>query len=605
MSSKFTEYDLPLDAYATFDATSMKRLLTDRLTEKGVYTDQIFEGSNMSAIMDVVAYSYHVLMYYLNRTANESMFSQSEIYENMNRIVKLLDYKPIGYKTSVLPIELHASKDLSKGVYTIPRYSYITAGGVTYSFVDDVTFAKSTVLDERIAEVSDTTMLFQGKFIEYPDQVATGEPFETISLGLNDAISIDHTSIHVYVKSVRDGIYRQYEEVSSLYFSNPDDIVYEKRYNENGLYEFTFGNNVNGSQLNVGDTIKIIYLQSDKQAGEIGSNTINNQPLTLYTSVTFADVQKDVKPANIEYISFVNAKYLQFSNIVNSTSIVEPEGVDQIRKNAPEFFRIQNRLVTSDDYSSFINRRYGNIINDVKVVSNAEYLDGHIRYLNETLGLQTPSMESRVLYNQVNYADSNNFNNIHLYIVPKVINRSSNNILINFLAPSQKTTIRAGLQNNKMITDEPVFQDPVYMGMSFGVLLPGETLTTDVINKSRFVVERAPFAKRNADEIKQRAYSILINKFSHGTASLGQTIDISEITSELVSIEGVQSVYMTRADVDSYRVTGLSMIVWNPVYGDRDITLVNQNITLPYFKYPYIYDAATLFEMIDVTQAES
>ena len=158
MSSKFTEFNLPTDAYATFDATSMKRLIIDRLTEKNVYTDQVFEGSNMSAIIDVISYSYHVLMYYLNRTANESMFSQSEIYENMNRIVKLLDYKPIGYKTSVLPVELVANKNLSKGVYTIPRYSYINASGVTFSFVDDVTFSKDTVLDERISEVSDNVV---------------------------------------------------------------------------------------------------------------------------------------------------------------------------------------------------------------------------------------------------------------------------------------------------------------------------------------------------------------------------------------------------------------------------------------------------------------
>ena len=87
MSNKFTEYNLPTNAYAAFDATSLKRLLIDRLTEKGVFTDQIYEGSNMSSILDVIAYSYHILLFYLNRTGNESMFSQSELYENMSRIV--------------------------------------------------------------------------------------------------------------------------------------------------------------------------------------------------------------------------------------------------------------------------------------------------------------------------------------------------------------------------------------------------------------------------------------------------------------------------------------------------------------------------------------
>lgn len=605
MSSKFTEFNLPTDAYATFDATSMKRLIIDRLTEKNVYTDQVFEGSNMSAIIDVISYSYHVLMYYLNRTANESMFSQSEIYENMNRIVKLLDYKPIGYKTSVLPVELVANKNLSKGVYTIPRYSYINASGVTFSFVDDVTFSKDTVLDERISEVSDNVMLYQGKFVEYPDLIATGEPFETFVLTLDSSISIDHSSIHVYVKSSRDNIYRQYNETSSLYFTDPDDISYEKRYNENGRYEFTFGNNVNGAKLNAGDVIKIMYLQSDKESGQVGANALGNQPLTLYTSVAFSEVQNDVKPTNIEYISFSNAKYLQFNNDVKSTSIVEPEGVEDIRNNAPEFFRIQNRLVTADDYTSYISRRFGNIINDVSVISNNEFLNGHMKYLSETLGLTTPSLESRVLYNQVNYADANNFNNIHLYIVPKVVSKSSNNILVNFLAPSQKTTIKNALVVNKMLTDEPVFQDPVYVGVGLGILLPGENIHVSAVSKTKLIIERAPYAKRNADEIKQRTYNIILNHFSHETAKLGQVIDISSITSEVLSLEGVQSMYMTRTDADDYKITGLSLMVWNPVHDNRDITLVNQNINLPYFKYPYIYDPASVLDMIEVIQAES
>ena len=66
--------------YAAFDALSLKQLIVDRLNQTSTFTDQNFEGSNISAIIDIVAYSYHVLLFYLNRTASESLFSQATLY---------------------------------------------------------------------------------------------------------------------------------------------------------------------------------------------------------------------------------------------------------------------------------------------------------------------------------------------------------------------------------------------------------------------------------------------------------------------------------------------------------------------------------------------
>ena len=41
-------------------------------------------------------------MFYLNKTSTESLFSDAHIYENMNRIVKLIDYKPVGNQSATL-----------------------------------------------------------------------------------------------------------------------------------------------------------------------------------------------------------------------------------------------------------------------------------------------------------------------------------------------------------------------------------------------------------------------------------------------------------------------------------------------------------------------
>ena len=83
-SPRITEFNLPAGSYTAFDAVSLRELIVNRLSEKGVFTDQIFVGSNLSSLIDVMAYSYHVLMFYLNRTSSETMFTEAQIYENIN-----------------------------------------------------------------------------------------------------------------------------------------------------------------------------------------------------------------------------------------------------------------------------------------------------------------------------------------------------------------------------------------------------------------------------------------------------------------------------------------------------------------------------------------
>jgi hypothetical protein len=81
-----TDFTLPKDAYATFDALTLKSLIKQRLREGGTFTDQDFEGSNLSAIIDIIALSYHLSLFYLNQTSSESLFNESTVFENINRM---------------------------------------------------------------------------------------------------------------------------------------------------------------------------------------------------------------------------------------------------------------------------------------------------------------------------------------------------------------------------------------------------------------------------------------------------------------------------------------------------------------------------------------
>ena len=66
-------------------------------------------------------------------------------------------------------------------------------------------------------------------------------------------------------------------------------------------------------------------------------------------------------------------------------------------------------------------------------------------------------------------------------------------------------------------------------------------------------------------------------------------------------MEGVQSIEILNTSTNE-RSTGLSMLVWNPVYDTQDIKVYNQNIQLPYYKFPYFYDELSILNRITVTK---
>lgn len=293
MTDEFSDYSLPSTAYTTFDAESLKQVIIQRLRDEGSFTDQVYEGSNMSAFIDVIAYSYHILMYYLNRTSAESIFSESTIYENINRIVKLLNYSPIGYQTSTLSFDANSTDELPPGPYTIPRYTYVRSNDITYSFVKDASFTKNTQLNEPLPIVGKQHLLFEGEWTEHRPMLAFGEEFEIHQIIPSSTDSnIDHFNIHVYVLDSQTGKYYEYTEVPSVYVAGPEDRVFEKRLNETRSYEIKFGNGVTGARLQPGDQIQAYYLKSTNDKTVVGPDFLNDLKLAMYSTPTFSKIRK-------------------------------------------------------------------------------------------------------------------------------------------------------------------------------------------------------------------------------------------------------------------------------------------------------------------------
>ena len=596
----YPEFKLAPNAYTAFDATSLKRLMIERLNSpsNAVFTDQNFEGSNLNAIIDIVAYSYQTLLFYLNQTSSESVFTESQLYENINRIVKLLNYNPVGPQTCALPFVANSSQ-LSAGVFTIPRYSYLNVNGINYTFTSDITFEKTTQagINETLKQFSSTYLLYQGKMVEYPTQTAAGVAFETVALLPGDSVIVDNFNIFVYVFEVQTGTYVEYKKVDSSFLYGPQDRVCEIRLNENKHYEVKFGDNITGRQIQTGDLISIYFLQSDGVDGQINSNKLNNTPISLYNTPRFNEIFADVRDDNLSYLTATQILALNINNDVDSTAFFDAETVESIRTRAPQTFTSQYRLVNATDYENFVYTNFASFVYSTKVLSNTQYLNSHLKYLTDNLKLNDPNLDTNVLSNQILFSSSCNFNNVYIYCAPKTsASRITTITKNNFVTPAQKNFIISAINSVKTVTAEPIIMDPVYIAFQFGYgTSVDDTAVQDTNFGAKLIVTTNPNVVVNRDKIKSVIISTIQSYFD--LQSLGGTVNITDLNAQIIDIAGVQSIQTT--NLNGAR-NGLSFIYYNFQYPNIDVKTSVSSVALQDFMYPYLPDYFTLSNLITI-----
>tara|TARA_R100000697_G_scaffold30354_2_gene40466 strand:+ start:1486 stop:3315 length:1830 start_codon:yes stop_codon:yes gene_type:complete len=602
-NNTFLDFNLPQDAYAAFDAVSLKDFIIQRLNENEKFTDQNFEGSNLAAVIDIIAYSYHVLLFYLNNTASESTFDQATLYENMNKIVKLIGYKPVGKKTSLASIRASASKDLAVGNYTIRKNSFFLVDSIAYTFNDDYSFTISEAKEQKLPELDNNVILFQGTLSEYPDYIAQGENFESVTvvvdniLDKGDSRFIADDTLSVFVKEANSNTYFEYKEVDSLYIKDSNARVYEKRLNENGHFEIKFGDGTSGKKLQKGDVVSINYILSDGEKGIISTNAINGNKLFSYDSSRQRQIFDDTY-ANKDTTTFITAannSNLTFVNPQPSSPITDEETVEEIRENAPKLFSSQERLVSIADYESFLNKNFTNILIDSKVVSNQSFINDYIQYFYDIC--VDPDKSNRVLINQVNFSDSCDFNNINIFTVPR-FNIIEDGDYPPFLSNSIKKLIVDSSLERKTVSHEVVPRDPIYMAFDLGFSNRSD-LVPDISNETNLVIIREANNKINKEILKSKVLAIITKFFNSTNNILGQKISLSTLVSEILSVEGIKRIE-TRNNEENISFRGISFISFNPLYPSADISLVNQDETLPFFKFPFLINPKSLAAKLTV-----
>lgn len=596
--NSFTEYNLPKDAYTSFDAASLKQLIIDLLNENEVFRDQNFEGSNLNSFIDIVAVAYHVLLFYLNTTSSESTFSTATLRENIIKLVTLLNYKPVGPQTSIVNYTLSAQTTLPATVYTLPRFSTINADGYAYAVIDDVSFEKTGSGLESLS--IDNDLLYQGNIREYPQYTATGEEFEVVFVINNDTTNtsdkfVADNTFTVYVKDANSETWSQWTEVNTLYESNASDAHYEKRINENGNYEFKFGDSINGRKLNGGDKVQIYYVYSDGEKGRVTANAFSSSKFTVFNSPAFNEIKGDIYTDEENLITSSEVEYLVVGNTNNSSEPSSLESADDIKTNATKLFSAQNRLVTLDDYENYITKNFSNVVGSVQCINNDEFTSSYIKYFYD-IGLGTPFDNGRVLLNQVDFSSSTNFNNIYAFVTPK-IQPIIDDVTPNYASQSIKQLIINTTNNLKMATHNVVCVDPIYKAYSFAIQNPGETESVDLRQDSKLVIVRDSSSRINSTQIKNKVVTAITSYFNN--LELNSLVDLFVLNSTLLNVEGVKNILTRRTDTGT-EAQKLNFVVWNPLYPNDDVLFTSQNYQLQPYEFAFLYDASNIAKSIIV-----
>jgi hypothetical protein len=81
--------------------------------------------------------------------------------------------------------------------------------------------------------------------------------------------------------------------------------------------------------------------------------------------------------------------------------------------------------------------------------------------------------------------------------------------------------------------------------------------------------------------------------------TLGENLKIIDLTNSILSLEGIKRIYTSNKN-EGVSFEGISFISFNPLYPESDISVINQDVTLPYFKFPYLYSPMSVANRIEV-----
>lgn len=619
-------------SYLSWDEKSLRNSLIRTLTKSGVYTDQIYPGSDLSVLIDITAYSFAMMTYIANHNASEATFADAQFYENMNRLSKMLGYKPNGFRTASTECKIVINPEkyverfgvtTSSAVRNIPRYTRYKIGGKIYSLASgesgssysnyqSFAFTVDSVGGNPTVVVESNPVFLNGEWKLYGTQfIATGAPKESFIMDDTDDL-IAYPFIDVYVFDPKTETYERYVPVSNLYNSTPNHKSYSIRVNEYRKMEIEFGDGINGMKLEEGQIIYIVYLESQGEKGKVDAGEIDGsgrlevaiQGMNSEEIIDICFGGKTVFENSFPmFFTTGSAIYTDIFSIMNVTHSVDPEdfeSVESIRTNAPNAFKSGNRLITKNDYESFVLNTYSNQIKDCYVMNNFSYCAEFQNYILEHWidedGNKLPGNPMiRIRQYNYRYSDACDHNNVYIWLRSTARGNTSEFI---------KRAILNDTFKIKCVSAEPIPLDA--LSCVFSLYAGGNYSITnwDPYNNNRLIIIKDQNSLVNNDRIKESVIDLISSFFSIDNQRIGGTLDIPGLYSRILGIDGVRDIYTAEVigGVEQTRHKGLSFVYWTPliIRGSDKTVVVNSPVKMRNFQYAELRNEDLLSQIVEV-----
>ena len=330
--------------FTDLDFDQIKTSLKDYLRANSNFTDYDFEGSNLSSIIDVLAYNTYINSYNANMISNEVFIDSATLRENVVALARNIGYTPRSRTSAKAIVSFFVDTSgfttkpitltLKKGIVST---SAATFGSESYSFSipSDITVP---VID-GIATFGDVE-IYEGSFLTSNFTVTAQNPAPPVRYILDNP-HIDTSTLEVAVRDTEASTTSKKFVFSDTLIEVTDTSrVYFIQEVDDQRYELIFGDGVFGEKLESLNYIDVSYITTNGASGNgVSSFSFNGRVV---------DNNNNLVSTGISVITTVS----------DSIGGKEIESVDSVKRFAPKIYSTFNRAVTAGDYEALIPKIY-------------------------------------------------------------------------------------------------------------------------------------------------------------------------------------------------------------------------------------------------------
>ena len=335
---------MPLANFSNLDFDQVKSTLEEYLKSNSNFTDYDFEGSNLSTLLDVLAYNTYITSYNANMITNEVFIDTATLRENIVSLARNIGYVPRPRQAARSTVSFFVN---TSGITPSPATLTLKKGPVAasaaafggQSFIFSILSDITVPVFNGIAEFNDIEV-FEGVLLTQTFTYSSRIPNQKFIL---PNIGVDTDLITVSVRpNEASTTETKYSIQNSLFDVNSDSKVYYLQEIEDERYQIFFGDGIFGKDLEDGNFITINYITSNGDAAN-GLSSFNFAGRIEYTR-------------NAQSYTISSGISLMTTGLTASGGETI-ESVESVRKFAPRIYSSQNRAVTSNDYESLIPAR--------------------------------------------------------------------------------------------------------------------------------------------------------------------------------------------------------------------------------------------------------